>query len=328
MEHQTELKKIDDWLSSFHQQFELIRSVRMDLESTSTDQINTSPPSRATFLAGNATPSHVCEGNGNGNIKETTPVIASAKPLHVDFLMDMHSAAHPPATLFHMETPIPEIFCPGSPQRIFKSEREHKRQQTRLRKSSRSTHPSPDSSLSVSRPLNDTAESIRSHIARPPNCFFLFRSAYIKEHGKIANQNAASQAASAAWHALASEDKQKYVDEAKKKALEHKLRFPEYKYTPRLARGRGTKAPNPAGTGSQACKEQNLVRNERKHTKQMPSLQLHPNTSTHTDEPIEMNYYPTCLDEYLSWPFEGEKLSQEHSAEPSQGIQQQQYIYD
>ncbi|KAI8967169.1 high mobility group box domain-containing protein, partial [Mycotypha africana] len=73
-------------------------------------------------------------------------------------------------------------------------------------------------------------------IPRPPNSFLVFRQKMqkqIQEKYQGANQRDMSKIISQWWHALKPKDKQVYADEAKKLTLEHKQRYPNYKFRPK-----------------------------------------------------------------------------------------------
>lgn len=79
------------------------------------------------------------------------------------------------------------------------------------------------------------------HIPRPPNCFILFRAAYLKStanstsrEGGRQQQKDVSQDAATAWNALPSADKEHYRVQAEIAKAEHARMYPGWVYKPRM----------------------------------------------------------------------------------------------
>lgn len=74
------------------------------------------------------------------------------------------------------------------------------------------------------------------HVKRPMNCFMVWsrekRYHILKEHPGINNAEV-SKALGAAWRKLSEEDKEPYVEEARRLTERHKMDNPGYKYQPR-----------------------------------------------------------------------------------------------
>jgi hypothetical protein len=96
------------------------------------------------------------------------------------------------------------------------------------------------------------------HIPRPPNCFILFRAAYLKS---IANstsgdngrqqQKDVSQEAAAAWNALSPEDKEPYKVQAEIAKAEHARMYPGWVYRPKMKRRvKPAEGDGPSANGS------------------------------------------------------------------------------
>lgn len=75
-----------------------------------------------------------------------------------------------------------------------------------------------------------------THIKRPMNCFMVWsrekRYNILKEHPGINNAEV-SKALGAAWRKLSEEDKEPYVEEARRLNEQHKVENPGYKYQPK-----------------------------------------------------------------------------------------------
>ena len=75
-----------------------------------------------------------------------------------------------------------------------------------------------------------------AHVKRPMNCFMVWsrekRYRILKEHPGINNAEV-SKALGAAWRKLSQEDKEPYVEEARRLTEQHKVEHPGYKYQPK-----------------------------------------------------------------------------------------------
>lgn len=75
-----------------------------------------------------------------------------------------------------------------------------------------------------------------AHVKRPMNCFMVWsrekRYHILKEHPGINNAEV-SKALGAAWRKLSEEDKEPYVEEARRLTEQHKMDNPGYKYQPK-----------------------------------------------------------------------------------------------
>lgn len=75
-----------------------------------------------------------------------------------------------------------------------------------------------------------------AHVKRPMNCFMVWsrekRYHILKEHPGINNAEV-SKALGAAWRKLSEEDKEPYVEEARRLTEQHKIENPGYKYQPK-----------------------------------------------------------------------------------------------
>ncbi|KIJ38500.1 hypothetical protein M422DRAFT_89750, partial [Sphaerobolus stellatus SS14] len=74
-------------------------------------------------------------------------------------------------------------------------------------------------------------------ISRPRNAFMIFRSEFcaqqrMKERGIESDHRQISRIAAHVWNGLSEEQKGPYRRQAKAEQDEHKLRYPEYKYSP------------------------------------------------------------------------------------------------
>ncbi|KAJ7385765.1 hypothetical protein OS493_013799 [Desmophyllum pertusum] len=74
------------------------------------------------------------------------------------------------------------------------------------------------------------------HVKRPMNCFMVWsrekRYHILKEHPGINNAEV-SKALGAAWRKLSDEEKEPYVEEARRLTEQHKMQNPGYKYQPK-----------------------------------------------------------------------------------------------
>lgn len=81
------------------------------------------------------------------------------------------------------------------------------------------------------------------YIPRPPNAFFIFRSQFwakekLKEYPIDRNHRNISRIASHCWNGLGNEEKAQYQALAKQRKQLHKLKYPNYKYTPASSLGK------------------------------------------------------------------------------------------
>ncbi|KAJ7198344.1 high mobility group box domain-containing protein, partial [Mycena pura] len=78
------------------------------------------------------------------------------------------------------------------------------------------------------------------YVPRPPNAWMLFRSYSSKilavdPDGKKRRQLELNSIISQQWHALPRDERAKWNSLAAEKKLEHKMRYPNYKYRPRVS---------------------------------------------------------------------------------------------
>lgn len=83
-----------------------------------------------------------------------------------------------------------------------------------------------------------------AHVKRPMNCFMVWsrekRYHILKEHPGINNAEV-SKALGAAWRKLSEEDKEPYVEEARRLTEQHKMENPGYKYQPKRRNAKRSK---------------------------------------------------------------------------------------
>lgn len=82
---------------------------------------------------------------------------------------------------------------------------------------------------------------------RPMNCFMVWsrekRYHILKEHPGINNAEV-SKALGAAWRKLSEEDKEPYVEEARRLTEQHKMENPGYKYQPKRRKSKRKRQPD------------------------------------------------------------------------------------
>ncbi|KAJ7156620.1 hypothetical protein C8R46DRAFT_1355790 [Mycena filopes] len=81
---------------------------------------------------------------------------------------------------------------------------------------------------------------------RPPNAFFLFKSSL--PIGAIASFTPGEQISTVAglrWRGLSESERQNWMDLARQKAKEHKVKYPDYKFTPQRGAARTTRQRDP-----------------------------------------------------------------------------------
>ncbi|KJA16533.1 hypothetical protein HYPSUDRAFT_206931 [Hypholoma sublateritium FD-334 SS-4] len=91
-----------------------------------------------------------------------------------------------------------------------------------------------------------------SHIRRPRNAFFVFRSAFIsaqKQAGKGLQHELSKQAA-VVWNAMTDAEKFTYQETARLEQMLHKIEHPDYQYSP-SPKGTRTRKPTRASVSSQ-----------------------------------------------------------------------------
>ncbi|KAJ7220274.1 hypothetical protein GGX14DRAFT_355339 [Mycena pura] len=84
------------------------------------------------------------------------------------------------------------------------------------------------------------------YVKRPPNAFILYRSwksKVLTGDGKKYRQVDLNKTIAAQWKALSPEERACWVDLAKTKACEHKMRYPNYRYRPRRVAKNNDSAP-------------------------------------------------------------------------------------
>ncbi|XP_078375301.1 transcription factor SOX-14-like [Oculina patagonica] len=89
--------------------------------------------------------------------------------------------------------------------------------------------------------------SEEGHVKRPMNCFMVWsrekRYHILKEHPGINNAEV-SKALGAAWRKLSEEDKEPYVEEARRLTEQHKMENPGYKYQPKRRKSKRKRKPD------------------------------------------------------------------------------------
>lgn len=85
------------------------------------------------------------------------------------------------------------------------------------------------------------------HVKRPMNCFMVWsrekRYHILKEHPGINNAEV-SKALGAAWRKLSEEDKEPYIEEARRLTEQHKMENPGYKYQPKRRKTKRRRKPD------------------------------------------------------------------------------------
>lgn len=97
------------------------------------------------------------------------------------------------------------------------------------------------------------------HVKRPMNCFMVWsreeRYHILKEHPGINNAEV-SKALGAAWRKLSEQDKEPYVEEARRLTEQHKVENPGYKYQPKRRKSKRKRKPDKkTGTSTTPCKK-------------------------------------------------------------------------
>ncbi|KAI1311216.1 hypothetical protein F5Y03DRAFT_391765 [Xylaria venustula] len=90
-------------------------------------------------------------------------------------------------------------------------------------------------------PIQESEEGNEPTISRPPNAFILFRSAHSQQLRKAQpgiHNNDISSSASARWRGMSAQEKQHWVDEQHRLAVEHKRLYPNWRYQPKKKRTR------------------------------------------------------------------------------------------
>lgn len=97
---------------------------------------------------------------------------------------------------------------------------------------SNTTHPATPTKRSAKAPVHRRDPS---HIRRPRNAFFVFRSAFIAAQKQTGNglQAEFSKQAARVWNAMSDDEKHEYQETARKEQLLHKIKHPDYQYAPR-----------------------------------------------------------------------------------------------
>ncbi|KAI7877688.1 hypothetical protein K492DRAFT_197451 [Lichtheimia hyalospora FSU 10163] len=75
-----------------------------------------------------------------------------------------------------------------------------------------------------------------NHVPRPSNCFMLYRlemQKYIRKHCPYANHREISKIVAKWWHEETDEIKDEFRSAANKVKLEHRNKYPDYKYSPK-----------------------------------------------------------------------------------------------
>lgn len=89
--------------------------------------------------------------------------------------------------------------------------------------------------------------SEEGHVKRPMNCFMVWsrekRYHILKEHPGINNAEV-SKALGAAWRKLSEQDKEPYVEEARRLTEQHKMENPGYKYQPKRRKSKRKRKPD------------------------------------------------------------------------------------
>lgn len=89
--------------------------------------------------------------------------------------------------------------------------------------------------------------SEEGHVKRPMNCFMVWsrekRYHILKEHPGTNNAEV-SKALGAAWRKLSEQDKEPYVEEARRLTEQHKMENPGYKYQPKRRKSKRKRKPD------------------------------------------------------------------------------------
>ncbi|KAJ7049868.1 hypothetical protein C8F01DRAFT_1181327 [Mycena amicta] len=92
-----------------------------------------------------------------------------------------------------------------------------------------------------------------SHIPRPPNAFILFRSAFIRDQrvssAVEASHSTLSKIIGLTWQRLSAEEREVWHERAREAAEEHRRRFPEYTFRPKVVK----RAPVATGSPDQTA---------------------------------------------------------------------------
>ena len=103
--------------------------------------------------------------------------------------------------------------------------------------SSAVTTPSPPTSATGC--LNGGGRRRKSnHVPRPLNCFFLFKADWLAKRKSLLagieqDHRQLNRMASSVWRKLPQEVKQRFMDAAHKAKVEHAMKYPEYRFTPK-----------------------------------------------------------------------------------------------
>ncbi|PPQ77632.1 hypothetical protein CVT26_005413 [Gymnopilus dilepis] len=96
---------------------------------------------------------------------------------------------------------------------------------------------------------SQTPQVTSSHIPRPRNAFFCFRSEYVGTHKDDGQQNLSKEAARV-WSNMSEVEKQPFKEQAEMEQRLHKERYPDYVYEPAKARQAKMKRDVLRGKGS------------------------------------------------------------------------------
>ncbi|KJA16572.1 hypothetical protein HYPSUDRAFT_206956 [Hypholoma sublateritium FD-334 SS-4] len=92
-----------------------------------------------------------------------------------------------------------------------------------------------------------------SHIRRPRNAFFVFRSAFISAQKQVGKglQHELSKQAALVWNAMTDAEKFTYQETARLEQMLHKIEHPDYQYSP-SPKGTRTRKPTRVAVSSQS----------------------------------------------------------------------------
>ena len=99
----------------------------------------------------------------------------------------------------------------------------------------------------MNKETNTNTDTDTNHVTRPPNCFMLWscdmRKKIVKDHNRENNADISKQLGQM-WMNMSSECKLQYRIKADKKKYEHKILYPNYKYTPKTKKQKNSDKSN------------------------------------------------------------------------------------
>ena len=99
----------------------------------------------------------------------------------------------------------------------------------------------------MNKDTNTNTNTDTNHVTRPPNCFMLWscdmRKKIVKDHNRENNADISKQLGQI-WMNMSSECKLQYRIKADKIKYEHKILYPNYKYTPKTKKQKNSDKSN------------------------------------------------------------------------------------